>query len=260
MTAMTAERSRTLANWLGEAPFTLTLSSGFFGFFAHCGMLAALTERGLSPARVSGASAGALVGGAWASGVEAHALRDVLFALERRDFWDPRPGLGLLRGERFLTKLRATLGASSFSSCRVPVALSLWDIKARQTVVANAGDLATAIAGSCALPGLFQPVRWNERLVLDGGIADRPGLAGAPPDQRTLFHHLSSRSPWRRANSPALRVPTRPGLVSLVIDGLPRVNPFRLEVGQTAFAKAHAATAAALDQPIVHDVVQRVAQ
>jgi NTE family protein len=67
-----------------------------------------------------------------------------------------------------------------------------------------------------------------------------------------LYHHLSSRSPWRRPGSPALRVPERAGLVPLVIDGLPRVGPFRLDEGPRAFEVARRATHAALDAPPAH--------
>lgn len=41
----------TLQTWLEENPFTLALSSGFFGFYAHAGFLKALEERGLAPER-----------------------------------------------------------------------------------------------------------------------------------------------------------------------------------------------------------------
>ena len=51
-----------LAEWLADRPFTLAMSSGFFGFFAHFGTLRALLDHGLSPARFCGSSAGALVG------------------------------------------------------------------------------------------------------------------------------------------------------------------------------------------------------
>ena len=68
----------TRAEWLAEAPFTLVLSGGFFGFFSHTGLLSALESAGLRPHRIVGCSAGALAGGAWASGVSAGALEDEL--------------------------------------------------------------------------------------------------------------------------------------------------------------------------------------
>ena len=42
----------TLREWLEEAPYALGMSSGFFGFFAHCGVLTVLEEEGLLPERV----------------------------------------------------------------------------------------------------------------------------------------------------------------------------------------------------------------
>ena len=53
---------RTLRDWLAGKPFTLVMSSGFFGFFAHAGVVSVLEEQGLRPARIAGSSAGALVG------------------------------------------------------------------------------------------------------------------------------------------------------------------------------------------------------
>ena len=81
----------TLRDWLAESPFSLAMSSGFFGFFAHTGMLAALEEAGVLPAEVAGSSAGALVAGLWASGIDAPALEVELTRLRREDFWDPWP-------------------------------------------------------------------------------------------------------------------------------------------------------------------------
>ncbi len=79
----------TLREWLREGPFTLTMSSGFFGFFAHTGALAALLDAGFAPASVTGSSAGALVTGLYAAGVGVDELRHRLLTLRREDFWDP---------------------------------------------------------------------------------------------------------------------------------------------------------------------------
>ncbi len=244
------ERTLTLAEWLAGAPFALAMSSGFFGFFAHCGMLRALEEAGLAPARLAGSSAGALVGGLWAAGLDGAALEAELLRLRRQDFWDPAPGPGLLRGRLFRRRLEALLPARRFEECRAPLAVSSFDLFARRTRVLAAGELAPAIHASCAVPFLFQPVWLEGRPLVDGGVADRPGLAGVPSGERVLFHHLASRSPWRRRGSPALRVPERAGLVALAIEGLPRVDPFHLEHGPRALESARAATRLALAAPV----------
>jgi NTE family protein len=243
---MPASAGQTLRDWLAEEPFTLTLSAGFFGFFAHCGLLAALDEAGLRPTRLSGASAGALVAGAWAAGVEVAQLRDELCRLRREDFWDPAPGPGLLRGRLFRRRLEQLLPVRSFEECRRPLAVSVFDLLSRRTRVRDRGELAPAIHASCAVPFLFQPVLLDGRPCLDGGTVDRHGLAGVLPSARVLYHHLASRSPWRLPGSASQRVPERPGLQALILDGLPRVDPFRLQRGPLALEAALRAARRAL--------------
>ncbi len=245
----------TLREWLRERPFALGLSSGFFGFFAHGGLLTVLEDEGLLPARLAGSSAGALVAGLWASGVDGPRMRDELHALRREHFWDPRPGLGLLRGRLFRERLESLLGARTFAACRAPLAVSVYDTLARATRVLAAGELAPAIQASCAVPLLFHPVWVDGRPLLDGGIADRPGLDGLPDGARVLHHHLASRSPWRRIGATSMEVPARPGLLALAIRGLPRVGPFRLEEGPRAFAAARRAALDALGKPVAGGVL-----
>ncbi|AKU92742.1 hypothetical protein AKJ08_3129 [Vulgatibacter incomptus] len=250
---MSALGTRTLAEWLAEEPFALAMSSGFFSFYAHTGFLAALEDAGLTPARVSGSSAGALVGGAWAAGVDAPVLAAELERLERRDFWDPGFGPGLLRGRLFRERIEGLLPAETFDRCRVPAAVSVFDVRSRKTRVIEMGRLGPAICASCAVPFLFQPVRIEGRSYFDGGILDRPGLAGMPPSTpRVLHHHIASRSPWRMSAEP----PSRQGMLSFVIDGLPRSGPFRLEEGRRAFSLAREATRRALDQPVRDEILR----
>ena len=242
----------TLAEWLGHAPFALTMSSGFFSFYAHTGFLTALEDAGLLPARVSGSSAGALVGAAWAAGVDAPVLAAELERLERRDFWDPAIGPGLLRGRLFRERLEALLAVPTFAACRIPAAVSVFDVRTRKTHVLDAGEVAPAICASCAVPLLFHPVRIAGRAYLDGGILDRSGLAGMPvSEERVLFHHIASRSPWRTKNE----LPARRGMLTFAIQGLPRSGPFRLHEGRRAYRVAREATKRALERPVDEGVL-----
>jgi NTE family protein len=61
-----------------------------------------------------------------------------------------------------------------------------------------------------------------------------------------LHHHLSSKSPWRRKDSPALHPPSGPELVALVHDGLPRSGPNKLDMGRRAYDEAKQRTVRAL--------------
>lgn len=243
---------QTLAEWLASGPFALTMSSGFFSFYAHTGFLTALEDAGLLPSRVSGSSAGALVGATWAAGVDAPRLAEELERLERRDFWDPAVGAGLLRGRLFRERMERLLGVPTFAHCRIPAAVSVFDVATRRTEVIDAGAIAPAVCASCAVPVLFHPVRIEGRSYLDGGILDRPGLAGMPQSEpRVLFHHIASRSPWRTK----IEIPSRPGMLTFSIEGLPRSGPFRLDEGRRAYRVARDATKRALERKVAGDVL-----
>lgn len=264
MTASSAgdRAAPTLREWLSLGPFSLAMSSGFFGFFAHAGVLSVLEQEQLTPARASGSSAGALVAAAHAAGLPATALADELAALDKEHFWDPGPLFGvlqggLLRGELFRERLEALLPVRTFDACRIPVAVSTFDVRTRRTHVIDRGELGSAIVASCAVPGLFRPVRREGRLLLDGGIRDRPGIEGLPRGERVLFHHLASRSPWRRSSE--LAIPRREGLVALVVEGLPRSGPDDLAAGKRAMALAREAARRALDRRIDRDTVRLAA-
>jgi NTE family protein len=247
-----SESRASLREHLREAPFALAMSSGFFSFFAHTGFLTVLEDEGLVPSRVSGSSAGALVTGAWASGLDAPALATELEQLERRDFWDPGVGAGFLRGRLFRERLERLLPTHAFHECRVPAAVSVFEVRGRRTHVLSSGDLTAAIHASCAVPVLFHPVPIAGLCYLDGGILDRPGLAGMPESEpRVLFHHIAAKSAWRTK----LAVPRRPGMVTVVLEGLPRSGPFRLDAGRAAFRAARAAMKRALNGRIADGVV-----
>ncbi|MEZ4365782.1 MAG: patatin-like phospholipase family protein [Kofleriaceae bacterium] len=243
----------TLAEHLAQRPFALALSSGFFGFYAHAGVVLALEEAGLVPARLSGSSAGALVAGLVGAGVPARVIVDEVIALRRADFWDPAPGLGLLRGARFRQLVERIAPVTRLEACPRPVAISAFDLGRRCTVVLRDGELATAITASCAFPGLLQPVRRDGRLLSDGGIGDRPGVAGladGPADEPVLSHPGAAAAVAATPLAGALRIAPRAATVTLRVLGLPRLHPLRLGPGAAAVERAHAATRWALAQPV----------
>lgn len=231
-----------VADWLKERPFTLTLSSGFFGFFAHAGLVCALEEANIFPEKITGSSAGALIGACWASGLSAHEIRDHLLRIEKKDFWDPCPGFGLLRGSLFREVLDGILPIKVFSECRFTLNLSVYNIIRRKTETLNSGEINPAIRASCAVPFLFHPVKVNRSYYLDGGIHDRPALTGIDHRDRVFYHHLEPRSFWRGRFGLDVSRPARDEMVSLMLTGLPRVGPNKLDQGKKAYAMAYKKT------------------
>ena len=181
----------TLESWLAEGPFTLALSSSFFGFYAHCGVAAALYERGYRPQKITGSSAGALVGAALASGMMPDDFRELIFSKKKEDYWDPKLGLGVLAGQKFL-KMMETHFVSEFSKTHIPLEVAVLDLLSMKTLFLIFFSLPPAVLASCAVPGMFHPVRIGERYYIDGGVFNKTGINYDNGSERILNIFIES--------------------------------------------------------------------
>ena len=150
------------------------LGAGSARGWAHIGVLRALTDAGVQPDLIAGCSVGAFVGAAFAAGrldqVEAFALgvdRRRMFKLA--DF-----GLrgGLIKGERISEVFREQFVESEFSDLPIPLAAVATDLHTGQEVWLREGKVAAAVAASMAVPGLFRPVRREDRYLVDGSVVN----------------------------------------------------------------------------------------
>jgi len=186
----------------------IAFSSGFFGFFAHAGFLAAIRESGIKPVAYAGASSGAIVAAMAASGMSNSAIREMLFSLKKRDFWDPDPWhvvllyavrffrgySGYLRGDGFSTLLDR-LPVRMFEECNTPLAISATDLTRKKETVFTEGNLIKAIQASGSVPILFKPAEINGGLYSDGGIVGKApveALANLCELDAILIHFIAS--------------------------------------------------------------------
>lgn len=243
-----------LREWAAEGPFTLALSSAFFGFYAHCGVTRALDELGLRPRKYTGSSAGALIGASLASGMTIPALYDLLTSVKKEDFWDPALGPGLLRGRKFRRLLDDHL-VPDFSAARVPLEIAAFDILSCRTRFLNSGSVSAAVAASCAVPGLFHPVRIGGKLYYDGGLFNKAGLRPEHEDERVLCVYLESRG-WSGAYERRTTFP-KPMKNRRVLrfTGLPFVSYDKLDRGPAAHDEAWARAKNAFERPALGEII-----
>ncbi len=186
----------------------VAFSSGFFGFFAHAGFLAALREMEIVPSAYAGASSGAIVAAMAASEMPDEDIRKLLFNVAKSDFWDPDPlpvffksalrlfrGYGgYLRGAGF-AQLLEKLPAKRFEACKYPLAVSAVDVTHRKEKIFVEGDLIQAVKASGSVPMLFKPTEIDGALYLDGGISGKApveALADLCQLDRILVHFVAS--------------------------------------------------------------------
>lgn len=238
--------SGTLREWLEEAPFTLALSSSFFGFYAHCGFADALYSAGHRPAKFTGASAGAIVAAALASDVTPADAREIFFSLKREDFWDPGPGLGLLRGKKFENNIKDRF-ARDICETKFPLEISVFDLWTMRTRYLTEGPLAKAVVASCSVPLMFHPVRMGKRIYLDGGILNKSGIH--PGHERVLCVYLQSDGVHGMYERKVSFPPLHEGHKILHFKNFPRVDYRSLRGGTDAYQNIFLRTGKALSLP-----------
>jgi len=152
----------------------VALSGGGAAGMAHVGVLEVLQEAGIQVTHVAGTSAGAMVGAAFAAG-NLEAFRETMYGLTRGKvlrLFDPIwPQAGLLEGRRSLELVRPHLG-ERIEELPLPYAAVAADLQTGEEVVLRAGPVAEAVRASIAIPGLFTPLRWQGRILVDGGLVN----------------------------------------------------------------------------------------
>ncbi|MDQ7794254.1 MAG: patatin-like phospholipase family protein [bacterium] len=158
----------------GQTPRVgLALGGGAARGLAHLGVLEVLEENGLRPSFVAGTSAGAIVGAAYAAGVSPSRMRERASRITWADLTEPViPRRSLLGTKRLQAWLEDTLGGRAFADLVLPFVCTAADILTGEEVWLSDPGLrvSQAVRASCAIPGVFPPVRVAGRLLVDGGV------------------------------------------------------------------------------------------
>jgi len=183
----------------------LVLGGGGARGAAHIGVLRELERRRVPIDAIAGTSMGAVVGGLYASGMSPDELEDVVVTLDWVDALSdkaPRKDLsfrrkqddaqypinfelglrdrelllpmGVIQGQKLdliLRELTADVAhVSDFDDLPIPFRAIATDIERGETYVMGQGDLAQAMRASMSVPGIFAPLRVDDRMLVDGGI------------------------------------------------------------------------------------------
>jgi len=154
----------------------LALASGGARGSAHVGVLKVLEREGIRISAVAGTSIGAVVGGAYAAGLSVERLEQEWLKTDLprviKSFLPTFPRAGLSSGGEFRKELYHLLGDIRIEELEMPFAAMATDIDTGEAVVIREGPLYEAIRASASIPGIFHPVRWHGRLLVDGGLVE----------------------------------------------------------------------------------------
>ena len=164
-----------------RATVGLALSGGAARGLAHVGVLKVLEEHRIPIDFVAGTSAGALVGGAYASGLSVAEIEKIGRNLRWRDMGRMTLSrLGIQSNARMEEFMRTRLPVTRFEDLRIPFAAVATDLHSGSAVIMSGdGDIPFAIRASCAIPGWYVPVTDEHgRQLVDGGlVANIPSAA-----------------------------------------------------------------------------------
>ncbi|OGS07958.1 MAG: hypothetical protein A2270_08750 [Elusimicrobia bacterium RIFOXYA12_FULL_51_18] len=159
----------------------LALSGGGARGFAHTGVLEALDYAGFPVDYVSGTSMGSVIGGLYSSGMSVPDIWKFANAASTlkvsRDFKGIKV-LSLLITNKLITPtyinqfIEKNLGLLTFEQLKKPFSCVAMDFRTGEKIIFDEGPLGIAIRASVNLPGIFAPVEYRHRYLVDGGVVD----------------------------------------------------------------------------------------
>jgi NTE family protein len=168
---------------------------------AEVGVLKVLEETGIQVDYIAGTSIGSIVGGLYAAGYKANELETMFQTQEWLSLLTDRKAslinepyqtingvtyifgfpvmdrnssiFGIMKGEtveNMLDSMLSVKGCKTFESLPVPFCCVTADIRTAREVVISKGSISKAMRASMSIPGIFKPVKLDDRLLVDGGM------------------------------------------------------------------------------------------
>ena len=148
----------------------LALGGGGARGYAHLGALKAFEEYGLKFDFIAGTSVGSLIGAFYANGWSYEDISTASKQYKKKDIRKNKIPFMPSSTEGIQEIITQNLGDINIEDSKIPFCAVAVDILSTQECLITKGNLAKAVAGSCAVPGIFQPVEFEGRILADGGL------------------------------------------------------------------------------------------
>ncbi len=153
------------------AKIALVLGAGAAKGFAHVGVIKILESNRVPIHMIVGTSVGSVVGSFYAYGYDAFQLQKLSFSIERGDIVDlVLPDNGFIKGEKLEEFVNRTVQNTPMEKLKIPFYAVATDVQSGEEIAFGRGNTGMAVRASCAIPGIFRPVRIGDRMYVDGGV------------------------------------------------------------------------------------------
>lgn len=166
------KRDKNEINVYKKTKLGLVLGGGGCRGIGHIGVLKAFEELGVKFDCIAGTSFGSIIGSLYAMGKSADEIAEIIKGIKKKEITHGSiPFLKPAKSERLEELLNKIYGdIMVFSEMKIPLSIVCTDLKTGKEVDFDYGNVARAVAGSCAVPGIFTPVVHEGMHLVDGGL------------------------------------------------------------------------------------------
>ena len=154
----------------------LALGSGSARGLAHIGVLKVLVKEGIPIDMIAGTSAGAIIGGMYATGMPVTEIENTAKVLSHRKYAflvDPTlPRTGLIKGKKVKEALKQYFKDTDFQDLKMPFACVSTDLETGEAIIIKTGKVLEAVDASISIPIIFSMVEKDGRHLVDGGLVN----------------------------------------------------------------------------------------
>lgn len=158
-----------------EPKIALVLGGGSAKGFAHIGVIRVLEQEKIPIHMIVGTSVGSLIGGIYASRPDSFQLEWIAFKIDKNDILDFSiiySKLGPAQGTKLESFIDQTVAVKKIEDTKIPFYPIATDLNTGETIILEKGSISKAIRASSAIPGIFVPVTFGNRLLVDGGVTN----------------------------------------------------------------------------------------
>jgi NTE family protein len=158
-----------------QPKIALVLGGGSAKGFAHVGVIRVLEQEKIPIHMIIGTSVGSLIGGLYAANPDSFQLEWIAFKIDRSDILDfsiVYSKLGPVQGAKLESFVEHNAKAKKVEDTKIPFTPVATDLNTGETILLERGSLAKAIHASSSIPGIFVPVTFGNRTLVDGGVTN----------------------------------------------------------------------------------------
>lgn len=150
----------------------LCLSGGGTKGFTYLGSFQAFKEYGIEFDMVAGTSIGSMFGAIYASQMDIKDVQNFVKGMKNSDFRHSKLGILPSSMDKMQGLIKEIMPVKKAEELKIPYYAVAVDLKTGKEHHFHDGDLASIITGSCAIPGVFLPVKYKNMTLIDGGVSN----------------------------------------------------------------------------------------